>query len=264
MPLNGFPETIVIGYAGATEQPVKFRWDTRLGWETTRRWRAAALAPILGLLPQLQNAGYNFEMGSANGVVWEVTATIGYSYSGGAVQDNPVAVWELASTKAEKDLLSVDLPIINGLTAQEVAVIRSNYLNPPPDATASPAGTPNLPQTVADLAGNALTIYSLMVQGFTGIPINAPTLRQTQTVSSVNAVQQAVDGQNQLYAIGTINPPASLNINLDSLGTSGKTGFVYAWYKDFPNARVAAFNKTQIVQEWVYGLWPTAVFGTPN
>lgn len=242
------------------EQKRKFAWDTRSGWQTTRRWKGPDSA-LFALMAQLQSAGYNFTAEQASGVNYIVTATIGYSFSGGVIGDNPVDVWELGANKAEKDLLQADVPIINGLTKAEKQIIRDNYLSPPATTTATTNNPPTLP---SDLTGNALTVYSFMVEGFTGLPVNAPTIRNIKTVSSVNSVQAAVNGQGTLFTLGTINPPATLNIDLSTLGTAGKTGYVYAWFKDFPTARCAAFNKTQITQEWVYGLYPTAVFGTPQ
>jgi hypothetical protein len=244
-----YPKEIRNGYGGVVEQPVKYKYATRTGWQTIRRFVGPYKAMVQTIV-SLQQAGYELDMDYQSPVNAHLTATIGFSNSGGVVQDNPVDSWELSSSRAEKDLLQADVPIINMLSLEDIGEIRAALQNPSQDNS---------------LTGNAATIYGLMAQGFTALPAYAPLIRRTQTVSAGNAaIQAAVLGVNTLYLLSSINPPNTLNIDLSALGTSGKSGYSYGWLKDFPNARVAAYNKTTVTQEWVYGLYPTSIFGVPQ
>lgn len=263
--------TILNGFPGVVEQRPKYSWDPRTGFITTRTFIGPQRA-ITGLLASLQAGGWSFEVDPDGGQNYRVTAMIGASWSNSGLQDNPVDVWELTSNRVEKDLLSSNLPIINaltpaaGMTPSDLFVIRYLLDNPPqsPPVVGAPSASANPPQLSAD----GLLIYKLMTAGVTSSIVFQPVLRQTQTVSSQFAINQAVTGVGTLFSSATLSSiiPAGLLVSLPADGSYvNSNGFTmnFGWLKDFPNVTVAAYNKTQITQDWQFGFWEETLWGVP-
>lgn len=249
-------DIIHLGTPGAIEQPSSTGSDPRTGASTTRRFHGKP-ADLFPLIQQFSAAGYVVQFTPITPVTYELTATAGYAWSGSGVTDNPVDVWDITSTRTEKDLLSVDIPIINGLSQSDKDLIRSTLVS-------APATVPTT------LTGNALQVYQDMRDGFDHYPVYAPILRHTQTVSCVNTQQSSLVGVTKIYSTASMlsnqGVPKTLNVDLsaiEGLYTNNKTGYAYGWYKEFPNITIAANCKTQIHQDFIYGLYPVAYFTSP-
>lgn len=254
-----------LGYPGATLQRAEFEWDTRVGWQSRQSWKGDYGACV-GLMPQLQSAGWNFKMEPEGGQNYVIHATIGLSFSGGILQDNPVDTWELTSNRVEVDLLRSNIALINGLTQGDVWAIKFYIENPPqPPAGSAPGTAPPTPI----LSAAALKVYNLILAGTTSIEIFQPVLRRTSTVSSQYAVAQSVAGVGTLFKTVTVKAliPNSIIIALpgDIAAFANGQGltFVGGWYKDYPVITASAFNKTQITQDWKFGVWSQDIYGAP-
>lgn len=243
---------IQIGTPGAIEQPIRASSDPRTGAQTTRTWHGT-LGSLLPLFPPLANDGWVFQLNPISPILYELIASIGYTWTNSGISDNPVDVWDLTSNKVEKDLLSIDNPVINALTQANKQLIRSTLEQ-------APAIIP------ASLTGSALSVYQDMKDGFDHYPVFQPVLRRTQTVSGSYAVRQALSNVYKLFSTASMynnqGLPGNFIINITEM-TITKTGYAYGWFKDYPNVTVAAFQKTQIHQDYLYGYWPVAYFNTP-
>lgn len=190
-----------------------------------------------------------------------------------------VETWELFAEHTEKDLLESqdNAGLVATLSLQQKEQIRAKLLNPP-DETAGHAGTqqtdfaaPDMILSGTDKQGaNSLTLYQLMQAGMKSYLMEAPRLRRTIITSNQYAVGYSLSNVRKLLATSYIAAheglPTTLLFNLvnyTSADNSSDPLLVYGWYKFFPTISQVALLKYQIVQEWAYGWWPKAAYGTP-
>src|ERR1700743_1442423 len=95
---------VIIGNAGAIEQPIRASSDPRTGAQTTRTWHGP-LGALLPLFAPLSADGWVFQLNPISPVTYELVASIGYTWTNSGIADNAVDVWDLTSNKVEKDLL---------------------------------------------------------------------------------------------------------------------------------------------------------------
>ncbi len=262
-PINGQP--------GAHQQPT--RWGRTEAGQFADYSYEGDKASIQAL------AGY-FD---STGAVYQVSESFGKSRLDVRLEYNPQAVeipvdlWEYVGVKVEKDLLESDVP--SGITAtlsqKNISVIRAAIQNPPTgDESGDFSSThPNAPVTLASFsdgnAANALTIYNLMHAGVKSAPARAPVLRHTQTVSRNWTIPASLTNVGRIISTASMaffeGVPTGLLFNLPTLvpATFQIITVRYGWLKNDPTIQQIAFRKWQIVQEWEYGLWPTATFGNP-
>jgi hypothetical protein len=253
---------------GPFEQRIQVESDPRLGTETTRT-HIGAFNQLYPLLLNYQSFGWSGRIGPYAGQLFILTARIGATWNGSGLNDNPVAQWEFTSNKIIKDLLTANLSVINTLNVGEVGAIREAILNTPNlvpvvgQPWSSAAGSPNV-------TTNGANIFYLMVAGETGVQIFAPTLRSTVTTSNIYFVSQSFNNTGRLLLNSSIIGllPPTLAVSLSGIGgtwtNSNGLVFNYGWMVDAPNVISAAFTKTQVIQEYQWGLWPQIVYGTPT
>ncbi len=183
--------------------------------------------------------------------------------------------WEYIGKSTPKDLLqaATNTGITGTLSAANISTIR-NALNGtfPTGAPKDANGVQYLDGTAASFAdgnpANSLTIYSLMKSGLSDYPIQSPVLRHTQTVSAEWPITLSklnvgkIISTNTLFQLETVPYWAVTGLPTDAppAFSDGKL-FAFGWFKDAPTIQQIANRKNQIVQEFQYGLWPTAVFG---
>lgn len=183
-------------------------------------------------------------------------ATYSEASSGGGnpatdITDN----WEFSAGVVEKDLLEADISVINNLTAAELTALRHVITNPPQTPAEEPA-----------LGAGANSVYLLIRNGVRSVRTNAPKLRHTLTVGSAYAVKASMAKVGLILTTTTLQNdemlPGDILFSLPSLTYGGTRALVYGWFKMHPTIRVAARQKTQIEQEWEYGLWSTVLYGS--
>lgn len=106
------------------------------------------------------------------------------------------------------------------------------------------------------------TLYNVAISGIDSFPVYQPTVVVTDTASA--SYPWTVGFQNYGFTFDTAN------MILDAALTSGwknnlpndasaLDGFVFGWLKKPPEIVSVAGNKTQLVQEYEYGLWASVV-----
>lgn len=179
----------------------------------------------------------------------QATLTARYpTFAGGTGADVPDNEWEIFGQSSEKDILEADNPIVNALTDTEKRAIRSFIANP--DQQASPAIIPG---------SSADKLYKLMLNGLKSVRVFVTTLRKTQQVTASYQVPASFANVGRIYTTTSLidSEPlmrADIAANLANV-VSNRTGLGYGWFKMAPTIRSAAKQKTQIIQEWEYGLW---------
>lgn len=254
-----------IGYPGAVEQPIRYGWDSRTGFQSTRIW-IGPYNSCIGLMPQLQANGWNFDMSSANGVNYTLTATIGYSWSGSGIQDNPVDVWEITSTKAEKELLKSNNTSVSTCTKTDIKTLQT-YLNAPNGENFLDANGFLMPESQwkglndsgvqTALTSSGLVVAGMLVAGIRENTTYQPTIRHTQTVSGSYSIAAAIANVGSIYATPIMLTliPANLTNAVIADPASPPLNTRYGWLKEYPNVTVSAFNKSQITQDFVFGAY---------
>lgn len=200
----------------------------------------------------------------------------------------PVDLWEYIGGKTQIDFLDADVP--SGITAtldhNNISTIRAAMQNPP--SGQSPGafhaeGNPNGLVTTASFVDgngnatgnptNALTVYKLIQAGVKSVYARNPTLRHTQTVSRYWTIPASQTNVGRIISTSTMmlttgngeSVPSGLLFNLPSLTPANfqTIALAYGWLKHDPTIQQIAFRKWQIIQEWEFGLWATALYGSP-
>jgi hypothetical protein len=175
-----------------------------------------------------------------------------------------VDTWEFFANEHEKDVLQSDTDVVRAFNEDDFATAKAMLQDP---ASVKPLSTAvnNLFSSGAKAAG-AETLMRLMFGGFTSARIFQPIIRHTQTVTNQWTIPAAQTNVKKIISTASlISLEAIPNHILFQLpnGFSTKADFSYGWYKKFPTTRTAARQRTQLEQEWEYGLWPILIVGTP-
>lgn len=220
---------------------------------------------INALAASYDAAGYNYnvEHGFAKS---KLTVQFSYNYQQQG-QETPVDVWEYVGQEAQKDLLSAS--VFTGITAtlslknQELirAALASDFSN-----TASKTNLVQADFTDGN-AANAFTLYNLMKAGYTDEIVQVPAIRHTQIVSLIYPITLSKTNIGRIISTSTLisleNPPnwAVTGLPTDVPPTFATINVAYGWRKCSPTIQQIAYRKTQIIQEFQYGLWPIATKG---
>lgn len=241
-------ETIV-GKQTHTENSEEISYSPSSGWSKTIGIDGPKLA-VRALLNQLAALGYAFTYKSDQGPKAAISVqTVGIASPGGS--ENPTLQWEYFAGVAEIDILEADIANVNSISGSDKQVIR--------DALNGNFATFNV------LAGNALTMLELIRGGLRNFRVNIPTLRVSKLVSGGYPVKASLSNVGRIITTNTLtiqeSIPSTLLFNLPDY-TSSKSGYVYSWYKKFPNVQQSGGNRWNVSQEWEYGLWTTFMYGS--
>ena len=202
-----------------------------------------------------------------------------YPYSVEDETTDFIQIWELHANRGEKDILDCvdNNGLIASLSQNFKSIIRYYIYQNIPDGTtnnpfptlatfAAVDGSVASPSTAAT---NAFLIYKLMVSGMQSYLMPAPILRATTTTSLAWSTGYSLSNVGKLEKMSTVSAyglPTTLLTNLTSYiaaYTTTDPNLVYAWYKDFPTMQEIAKCKWSITQEWMFGWWPSALYGDP-
>ncbi len=247
----------IIPNASAVEQPIERRYSSSNGWQTIRRWRGGEEAIVAqGDLQMSQG----YEIIVRAGPVWELEATIGGNTTGGGgIGDEPVEVWELTGNAFEKDILNADIDAVAGLHKEDYRVLR-DFFDGKKDAEQYKTTSPVWRNT----GGAPESIWQCWLAGAKSIQMYQPILRHTKTIARGAEVPQSVVGAGQIYSTTKVIElnfvPGWLAISLPASANRSRPGetvptLYYGWLKAYPQITLAAFGKSQIIQEWQFGLW---------
>lgn len=241
------------GARGAYPQPQTFGVN-EAGAYVVQTWVGTTIE-IETMIPAILAAGglYEVEKGYT-GAADRITARFPTPYTNGS--EEAVNEWEIFSEKVEKDILQVDDSRIDDMLDSDKDAIRSLI-----DHGIVP-GQPSLRNKVT--AGFARDLYDQVRLGLRAKLITVQQLRHTQTISSIFPITHSVENVDKLLSRATLlsseTIPADIQSQMHNL-TSTRSGMDYAWYKHGATVRTSAGHKTQIEQEWEYGLWSTVIYG---
>jgi len=240
---------LILGSSNAIEQPQTVGYSPSRGWYTVRTWKGKKNA-IDTLSNSLVSAGYEFQIDHGPGGISTVRAQTPQNLSSA---EEAVNLWEIQPIAFTKDILEADIAAIESISEDDKIAIR-HAIQSPPDPPTSPALTDP----------NAIDTYLLMLSGVREIKKFSITLRHTQTVSNQWAVPISLTNVNRLHSTATLisdeAPPGWIASTMPTF-VSNRAGLVYGWYKSLPTITIVSYQRTQLVQEWEFGLWATFLYG---
>ena len=238
------PSPTITGQTGAHEQPQRYGWDES-GPYLVRTWHGTR-AEIVAQYVICIAAGATGEV--KQGIGTDILeARYSEPTTGPGSPETVINTWEFFANVIEKDVLQADLATINAIS----------------DADRNTIQKWTDPDNEPSLSGTAQTVYRLMSKGVKSVRVNQPVLRHTQTVGDSYSVKASLTNVGKVYTTAQLQSaedlPSDVLFNLPS-DTSNHTGMVYGWLKMHPTVRLAARQKTQIEQEWEYGLYSTTLY----
>lgn len=249
------PDPIINGTKGAYLQPKVIGWSESgefviLTWQGTRDEIANLAAGIVasGGLFDLQESF----SGAADKIVARFAVQQGTA-------EQPVNDWEIFYQEVEKDLLECDLAPVNAMDAATKKAIRDSI-----------DGTSNTSPTILASIPGAIAIYSCMVAGQTSKILEAPVLRHTVTCSKFYSLTGYAANAGKIFSGATLVSQETpwqqvidqMPSDTDPVMADGRTVH-YGWLKKRPTVRVSLHQKTQLVQEFHYGLWDQTAYSVP-
>lgn len=217
-------------------------WDRQSGPFIQRTWRGTEAA-CAGTAAELIGAD-NYVLEPEGNGVFTITARWSNNTAEGQAE-TPVREERLRFNEVQKSIYSS--PEFSSLTTDQLEAVRRAVDNSDGASFSVP-----LQQT----------LYDLIISGIDSYPVYQPTVIVTDTASASYAWN--VGFSNYGYTFDTPNMIADAALtsgwkaNLPN-DTYNGSGFLYGWLKKPPEIVTVAGNKTQLVQEYVYGLWATAV-----
>lgn len=251
---------IIIGNQGFVESAPERANDPRRGPSTTRKFKGTKTA-LLNLKTQFDSAKWTTRF--TEGPLCTLEATIGADYDGTSPGEIPVDTWELKANVAEKDILQSDAAIVQSALSNESNAKILRDLN---------KGTRKFEDTSSgdfsnDASGaDSVTIMLLLAGGLQSRIVFQPVVAHRQTVSNAYAVPASLLNVGSVLKTSTLITsealPASIQNNLTASTSVTKSGLIfwYGWLKAYPTITAGAYQKTEISQEWQWGLWPVDLF----
>ncbi len=192
-----------------------------------------------------------FVLEPADGPAWRIVVR-SPDFTDGDAQ--ATVQWELLGNEIHKDLY--EHPRSLQIGEANLRTIRNAIADPQPD-------------TAPTLAGDALTLYTLLLKGTNAFLTSQYVLRRTQIVSSRYQVRVAFNQIDYVWTTAQIvnveAPPAALLFSIIEIPIpASQAGYQWGWLKKSPTVQQASGNRFQITQEWWLEQWSTYVYGTAS
>lgn len=216
----------------------------------------AAGATFSYICDQSPVATIQFEFGSIDAVTGNTADEI---------VDSAKSSWELTGSQQEKAILSSNTPIVNYFTDAELKYLKK--ASEPGSDDSFPIYEGPTPEIEA--AKNSIARV-MIHNGAQDRIMFVPTLRSSKVVSANYQVKAALTNVGRLITTPTLKTqeaiPDGILFNLPEDTYEGglyfhTSDFAYSWLKNYPVVQVAGRGNFTIQQEWVYGLWSTAIYG---
>lgn len=206
-------------------------------WEGTEAACNGSAAEIIG-------ADY-YIIEPAGGGKFSLTARWSTNTGEEGAPEPPVREERLRFNETLKSIYSS--PAFSSLTTSQISAVRAAV-----DSSDGAAFSIPLQQT----------LYDLIVVGIDSYPVYQPTVIVTDTAPSDYAWNIGFSNYGKTFDTPNMISDAALTSgwknNLPN-ESSSDSAFIYGWLKKPPEIVTVAGNKTQLVQEYVYGYWALVV-----
>lgn len=255
-----------LGTISAVEQGTVASWDKAKGWTTTRKFKGGIEA-IRALCNTLQWQGYDIGFRDLQNGYAELDATYGGSPIGDAGTGPGMDVeqitntWEMLPNVVQKDLLESNATAVLALSDDDIANIRRCVNN-----SLAPEDTP-----AWDDSTNADIVLNLMKAGVTSQQINQPILRHTWTVPPNASTSFSFTNVGKIISTAAMLTSEELpwdfilpvsNLPTGAVTRTDTVAMSYGWLKGMPTVQIINYGRREVQQEWHFGLWSTALYGS--
>ena len=235
------------GLTGVIEQPIEIGWSPARGYMTTRTFRGPR-ADIYAAANTFIANRWEIRVVDGPSTNSTLTAVAAVDLNGNdtGVQDS----WEIQPNTISEDILAANIIAGLGISAADLLSLK-NWMKGGPDPTG--------------LTGNADALFQLMKEGVSHVQVHQPILRHTSTVSANYQVAASLDSVERIISTATLGTAESIPNwiyqSMPNYAQPSDSRFKFGWYKNPPNITVISFSRTQISQEWQFGLWPVLIYG---
>ena len=120
----------------------------------------------------------------------------------------------------------------------------------------------DLPEDLALAVPLAVELHGLAMRGVESLEVNQPIVTVVDTASKDFQWNIGFDDEGEIFHTPGMIADAALESGWKAnLPTKvAPAGFMYGWKKGPPEIATVGGNKTQLVQEYEYGLWPVPPF----
>lgn len=247
---------VIQGVKSAIQQPSSYGYIPGRGYHSRLRWKITNPSDIPALLGQLIAAGYSYDVSpEADGAVTVVEATSQpASDTNGDPATTPLAeIWERDSVTTEKEL--IESSIFNSIATYQKSEIKK----------AAESGSRSLP-TYVDTA-DKLTLYNLIAAGVKTVRVSSPLVRRTRITASSYTVKASDTNMGKILSTAQMTSlelaPSTVLFSLPASGSAtGADGVAKTsgWYKKPAKVSQQGDGRWQIVQEYEFDLWATAIY----
>jgi hypothetical protein len=202
-----------------------------------------------------------YVLSSTGTAKWKLTARYsGSLVGGGGVTEVPIREERLRFNQIQKSIFAV--PAFDGVHVNTKRFIEAN-------ADEDDKGgflrdqVENWGPENEDTAG-ALLLWDLVSAGVKEQLLFQPVVIVTDTASLGYAWNIGFTNYGRIFSTNSMLADADIGAGWQSNlpnETSTTTGFEYGWLKSPPEIVNAGSNRSQLVQEYIYGKWSTAMYG---
>lgn len=267
--------SVKTGLTGPWLQPSEYGLNES-GQSATIAWEDVDPNKINAMAAQFDAKGFSYRVIHSFG---KHRLEVYLSYNPDVVNEIPVSLWEYTGTEVQKNVLTTGSPsgftsIAASLTSLNIEVIQKALQGTLPEKAPKDAAGVQFIDASANCftdgnAANALEIYNMMKCGFEDVILQAPIIRHTQMVSLIYPITLSKLNVGRIFTTPTLisieNPPTwAVNGLPSDSPPSSLSGFslAYGWRKSAPHIQQIARQKTQLIQEFQYGLYTPHTMGT--
>jgi hypothetical protein len=234
---------------------IEYGYDRQSGPYVQKTWRGTQAA-IVGIAATVGDADSYIYGQSGDGATWQISARYGRNTEEGGTE-TPVGEERLRFNQIQKSIF--DVPVFASVRESTKRYIQAYADNADDD------GELRNQIEIDPLDGDdALALWDLVSAGVKEQIVYQPVVIVTDTASASYAWNIGFDNYGRILSTAAMISDADLESgwvsNLPS-DTSPDPAYVYGWLKSPPEIVSAGGNRSQLVQEFIYGLWAKALYG---
>jgi hypothetical protein len=242
------------GESGPVKTGVEYGFDRQTGSFEQVTWEGTHDA-LQGILPDI-GIPDSYLLSPTGTAKWRLTARYsGASTGEGGTTEVPIHEERLRFNQIQKSIFAV--PAFVSVDDEIKRYIEGNADEPDDDGALR-----NYVELVDPAL--ALTLWDLVSAGVKEQTIYQPVVVVTDTASANYAWNVGFTNYGRIFSTASMISDADLGAswqgNLPD-ETSSTSGFEFGWLKSPPEIVNAGSTRSQLVQEYTYGLWATVMYG---
>lgn len=237
------------GNPGAVRTKTEFGYDRQSGKFVQITWEGTQDA-IAGNVANIGNPDSYLMGPTGAGSVWQLVARYGNTEVEGGGSEVPVREERLRWNIVTKSIFQSPR---FALSDEEISILRKVIDDNRKFSDLE----------ISQISEDGLVLFAMAKRGVESIYVNQPVVVVTDTASAEYAWDIGFDNVGKIFDTQDMIADAELvsgwKANLPNEGAPNEF-FLYGWHKKPPEITTAGVNRTQLVQEYEYGLWHVAQY----